>query len=301
VPAALGEITDFETWRERTLAHLLASENLALISVWSPTFLTELLRAAGESLDYSKIWPRLKVISCWDQASAGPQADRLRQLFPGVTVQGKGLLATEGLISIPLCGYAFPALAIESGFWEFVDPGGRACMAHEVIADREYAVLMTTHSGLYRYAIGDRVKIRGFAGDTPLLEFIGRGDLASDLCGEKLTEDFVAKALATLRLQFAMLSPAQQDRRYVLLLDAREVADESRLAAARRVDQALKANPQYLHARQIGQLGAVRAVGCERPLEKWIARGVARGQRLADIKLQALVPDAEWSARGARP
>jgi hypothetical protein len=299
VPPALGELADMDEWRRATLAHLLARRDLTLISVWSPTFLTELLRHAGER-DYAKLWPRLRVISCWDQAAARPHAERLRALFPGVTVQGKGLLATEGLVTMPLAGCEFPVLALESGFWEFVDEGARACMAHEVRAGGEYALLMTTHAGLYRYAIGDRVKVRGFAQDTPLLEFIGRGDLASDLCGEKLTEDFVAKALTPLRLQFAMLSPARHDRRYLLLLDAHEAGDESRAAAARRVERALRENPQYSYARSIGQLGAVRAVACERPLEKWIARGVARGQRLADIKLPALAPDAEWSAEARR-
>ena len=47
----------------------------------------------------------------------------LRALFPGVEIQGKGLLATEGVISIPLMGRPAPVPAVTSHFLEFLDEG----------------------------------------------------------------------------------------------------------------------------------------------------------------------------------
>ncbi|MEO8021720.1 GH3 auxin-responsive promoter family protein [Polaromonas sp.] len=297
VPPTVGAIADFTQWVAATVEHLMACKELTMISVWSPTFLSELLRLAGSGLDYRTLWPQLKVISCWDQASARPQAQALQDLFPGVVVQGKGLLATEGLVSIPLVGFEFPVLAIESGFWEFLDASGRALRAHEVEKDADYTLVMSTASGLYRYVLGDRVRIPGFAGRTPMIEFIGRGDTSSDLCGEKLVDEFVARALAPLALRFAMLRPVCAPGNtpgYALLLDVDEVPEQTAVALTHQIEQALCANPQYAYARNLGQLVALTPVGIRQPLARWFARGLARGQRLGDIKLPALGPDDDW-------
>ena len=47
------------------------------------------------------LWPRLRVVSCWDQGRARAEADTIRRWFPRARVQGKGLLATEGVVSVP--------------------------------------------------------------------------------------------------------------------------------------------------------------------------------------------------------
>lgn len=333
VPAEVGRLTDVDAWRRATLLHLVACEDLALVSVWSPTFLLELLRhlvrdaravadevcraaggatgmsgspahlrrraellldvAAGPSPEWSRLWPRLALLSCWDHAAAGPHAQALRAAFPGVALQGKGLLATEGLVTVPVeCG-ADPVLALESGFFEFVDAAGVARMAHELEPQREYDLLMTTSSGLYRYAIGDRVRVTGHVGATPALRFVGRSGVVSDLCGEKLDETFVASALASLNVRFALLLPRLAPPGYVLVLDAAELPRHAAVDAARRADAALCANPQYAYARRLGQLAAVEAAPVEAPVGAWMARGERRGQRLGDIKLPALCVQAD--------
>lgn len=319
VPAEVGGIADVAQWRAATLLHLFSCEAMSMISVWSPSFLTELLRHAIEgraalahaiaqrdprraaivleelgraSPDYQRLWPRLQVISCWDQASAAAGAATLRAQFPHVLVQGKGLLATEGLVTIPLVGAAYPVLALRAGYFEFVDADGRARGADQLSDGQQYQLLMTTHSGLYRYALGDQVVVRGFAGRTPMLEFIGRSNTASDLCGEKLCDAFVASRVAALGQAFAMLAP--DAARYVLLLD-RDATDAGQAASlADRLDQALHDNPQYAYARKLGQLAPVAPVLCEQPLQRWLDERMARGQRLGDIKLPALLADAGW-------
>src|SRR5262245_8494236 len=53
VPSAVSRIVDVESFRYCTLAHLLLAEDLTLISIWSPTFLTTLLgqlKEWGESI-----------------------------------------------------------------------------------------------------------------------------------------------------------------------------------------------------------------------------------------------------------
>ena len=255
-------------------------------------------RKPGGLIDERARWPGLQVISCWDQGASRPYADALRAQFPGVRVQGKGLLATEGVVSIPLHDLAMPVLAVDSAFFEFQDDAGRVCLPAETAAGGEYHVIITTDGGLYRYALGDRVRVHGFAGEAPMLEFLGRGAQVSDLCGEKLTEPFVLSALEPLGLRFAAVAPEEApQRRYVLYVDAQEIAAESVPGLAARADAQLQRNPQYAYARQIGQLASLEARRCAQPLDAWQRTGLARGQRLGDIKPPALCLDASAASR----
>ncbi len=51
VPPALGRLSDMEVWRYLTLRFLVEAQDLTLISVWSPTFLTGLLESLPRYAD----------------------------------------------------------------------------------------------------------------------------------------------------------------------------------------------------------------------------------------------------------
>jgi hypothetical protein len=296
VSSETAEIGDIDLWRKATCAQLEACEDLAMISVWSPTFLLGLL-------DHVDLGHKpLAVVSCWDQAASAPWAAELRDRLPGVKVQGKGLIATEGVVSIPLEGLHWPVLAVDSGYYEFMDDAGCAHEASDVREGDDYEVLMTTEGGLYRYAIGDRVRIRGFEGEAPLLEFMGRGVCSTDLCGEKLTEAFVLHALAPLALDFMLLAPAASgEAGYELFVDAARVHVSQSGTLAEQADRCLGANPQYAYARRLGQLKPLTMRRVERPLDTWITHNRERGQRLGDIKPAVLSGDSQWGRRFRTP
>ena len=241
--------------------------------------------------EWTRLWPDLRLISCWDQASSRASANLLRRTFPRTFLQGKGLLATESLISIPLSGHEFPVLAIESGYFEFRDSSGRVRPAAALEMDGVYDVVLTNSSGLYRYAIGDTVKVRGFASRTPTLECLGRGALTSDLCGEKLSETFVLECIAPLNLAFAVLAVEPVRVGYALLLDEAVVSPEGAAGIAAMIDARLARNPQYQHARQMGQLATLRPLRLVQPMERWIGACMQEGRRMGDIKVPALLAD----------
>lgn len=296
VPPEVGALDDLEAWRETTRRHLASCDDLALISVWSPTFLFDFLESADLGAK------PVAVVSCWDQAASRPYADSLRRRFPRSRVQGKGLLATEGVISIPLEGLQMPVLAIDSGYFEFRDDAGRCLEASDVAVGSEYEVLMTTEGGLYRYAIGDRVRVCGYAGEAPTLEFLGRGETTADLCGEKLTEAFVLSALAPLGMRFTLLAPVEGTRPgYALYLDAEEASFEDSRRIAKIADRALECNPQYAYARRLGQLAPVAVHRCVEPLATWTDRYLKRARRLGDIKPPVLSADSGWLAEFVAP
>jgi hypothetical protein len=115
VPSDVRFIQDLETFRRATLEHLLRCRTLSLISVWHPSFLLLLLGELREKA--AELWPNLRVISCWTDANAARDAAELARLFPRVHIQPKGLLSTEGFVSIPIRAAA-PALAYRSHFYE---------------------------------------------------------------------------------------------------------------------------------------------------------------------------------------
>jgi hypothetical protein len=291
----VGACADFDEWRERTLAQLLHRGDLAMISVWSPTFLTQLLDGVPD-LDPARRWPRLAVISCWDQAASAPFAQSLRDAFPGVLVQGKGLLATEGLVTIPLAGHRWPVLAPASGYYEFKDADGTVHGIDGARAGTDYELIITNANGFYRYAIGDRVRVHGHVGQAPMLEFIGRGVATTDLCGEKLTESFVAEALKPLGQLFAALALDASSSCYRLLLDRDVPLPATERELLDRVEQDLGRNPQYAYARRVGQLKPLRLQRLHKPVHQWARMRQAKGQRLGDIKPPVLIGDADLRA-----
>ena len=342
-PSALRHVADPETFRYATLRHLVARRDLALVSVWNPTFLTLLLRplrpwadrladdiqhgtlsanvppavsaglrqdprradelrhlaaqTASEADLASALWPRLALVSAWADGHAVRPAQSLRALVPQAAFQPKGLLATEGVVTIPLWGHAGAAPALTSHVIEFEpEGGGRPVFAHEVEAGGRYGILLTTGGGLVRYRLGDTVEAVGQIRQAPLLRFVGREHAVSDRVGEKLHAGHVAQALAALGLDgFAMVAPdgASAPVRYVLFSDTPGLP-----TAARRLDEAFQANVHYALARRLGQLGPVAAFQVHGDAEAgYLAGCVGLGQRLGDVKPTALHRDGGWAGR----
>ncbi len=218
--------------------------------------------------DWVRWWPSLQVVSCWGDQAAGGGWQRLRRALPDVLVQPKGLLATEGVVTIPY-GDARP-LAVTSHFFEFVDARGEVRHAHQLQRGDSYEVVLTNGGGLWRYRLGDVVECTGHLFSTPSLRFVGRSGRVSDLRGEKLSEPFVAEALR--RLWGDAAEPAYCAMRahddgsvagYELLISP-DAESAPRAALAERLERALHENPHYALARRLGQLQPVRVVEVDR-------------------------------------
>ncbi|PWU09148.1 MAG: GH3 auxin-responsive promoter [Verrucomicrobia bacterium] len=242
------------------------------------------------------IWPKLRVISCWGDAHAEGPLNQLHQRLPGIFIQPKGLLATEAFVTFPL-GDLHP-LAVRSHFYEFEHDFGRILLAHELSEGSEYEVIVTTGGGLYRYRLGDRVRVTGYLQNTPCLRFLGRNGMVSDRFGEKLSEAFVAAAIRSASSslsetpKFALLAPEQcaQGMRYALFIEATVDSGFSR-----RLDLALRENPHYLYCRKIGQLSSPDVVEIpDRAYERYLAREMEKGKRVGEIKPCALSTDTGW-------
>jgi hypothetical protein len=241
------------------------------------------------------VWPELRLISCWADGNAAAGVRPVCHLFPNARVQPKGLLATEAFISIPF-GPA-KVLAVRSHVFEFFDDAGRSRLPHEVEPGGTYAVAVTTAGGLYRYRLGDRVRVTGFLGGAPTLDFLGRDDLVVDLCGEKLSEGFVAGVLAEVASEwtFRILAPNPPDGEagYTLYVHASNTEQPIDSAV---LDRMLCRNSHYRHCRQLGQLRHARVFGIVGdPYRRYVATMSEAGQRIGDVKANSLSRIDRWS------
>lgn len=290
VPSSVRHAPDMEQWRKQTLSHLSCQTDLRLISIWHPSFLDLLI--ADATLKPASLWPHLKVISCWADAHSSAASNQIRNRFPSVHIQPKGLIATEAIASIPFARQ-WP-LAIRSHFFEFLASDGSLHTADELRQGERYEVIVTTSGGLYRYRLNDLVRVDGFVAQTPSIRFLGKISLVSDRFGEKLSQPFVSSVLQTLQAaydiawDFAMLAP--EGNTYTLYMHG--IAPPTLSAD---LDSALRDNPHYAYCRDLRQLEApaIYHVGPNASAQ-YLQRLQSLGQRLGDIKPTSLSPLAEW-------
>lgn len=241
------------------------------------------------SVDWSAVWKKLALISCWADGWASGGANELARLFPAVPIQGKGLLATEGFVTLPwessssIKAYNTDKsplrpclLSVNSHFFEFIDlDSQKPFLAHQLKPGAEYEVILSTGGGLYRYRLGDQVRCTSFVQSCPSLVFIGKTGIVSDICGEKLNSLHVEKVLAktasrlTRNGQNPFLVPCFRTKppRYFLVLPSQGGSDTpsriDRKLLAAEVDSKLRENFHYDFCREFGQLGELGIVVLE--------------------------------------
>jgi hypothetical protein len=311
VPDEIVQEKNMANFYKKTALALLKCRNLIFISIWNPSLLILILKYIEENLAellldlpwsrrteaekyseakaYDKLWPYLKVISCWGDAHAHLYFQKLQGLFPQVYLQPKGLLATEGFVSFPLTGEKGARLSLNSHFFEFISPKNKQIyLAHELTPGQEYEVVITTSGGLYRYQLNDLIEVIGFQGPFPLLKFKGKGDKVCDLFGEKLHEDFLKNIMDSLGLKDVFYMFAPEKNGYVLYIQTEQ-------SIPHNLDEMLRTNFHYDYCRKLGQLQAVKVFKLTGdPLQEYLRECVRRGQKLGDIKPTVLHLESGW-------
>jgi len=332
---ALRHVSDMDEFWHLTLLMLLLCSDLRLISVWHPSFLVLLIERlrthwaallqdlergaqlsepslripgsparsaelrSGGCDDLHGIWPKLRLISCWADGHAAASIPEMQALFPGAVIQAKGLVATEGIVTIPFAEQR--PLAYRSHVFEFVDDSDQVHLPWHLEKGKTYSVAITTGGGLYRYRLGDRVQVDDFLDNVPCFHFVGREDRVSDYFGEKLSEDFAGNVIRTVLSsvdpgpRFAMLALDESLDRpaYILYVEA-----DGDLPASlpQELQRELCANPHYELCVRLGQLGSARVsrIQCN-GFDAYASRLTASGMRLGDIKPAPLSRRSDWN------
>ncbi len=255
-----------ETWRQ-----LINTKNLSLISIWSPSFLIQLFSVLKNNyaelktnrlpekfneVNLKVLFPKCKVISCWTDSSASIWLNELEKIAGGIPIHSKGLLLTEGVVTTPFNKHNY--LSYHSHFYEFLDRSGNCFRSHELKIGEKYTVLITTGGGLYRYNTHDIVKVVAITDSLPALEFMGRGNITSDLVGEKLALEHINQIVKKLHesnlIHYFFIQPQFKENQayYSCYINYTEPSKINEIELI--ISKMLRENPYYLQAIKIGQL-----------------------------------------------
>lgn len=163
-----------------------------------------------------RLWPHLHLVLAVDSGSNQIYGDMLREKFcKGVPFYSPFYAATEGLIGVNLWPQEQNRrylLCPRSMFCEFLPESSleeekpSTLLMDEVNVGESYELVITNASGLFRYRIGDIVKVVGFHNQCPIVEFQYRRGQMLSVRGEKVSE---ALFLDTLRKAVAQWPGAQ--------------------------------------------------------------------------------------------
>lgn len=152
-----------------------------------------------------RIWPSLNLIlatttgtmSLYHQALSTSTCSTIPTYSP---IYG----ASEGLLGVNLFpGRPDPSYCLvpNAQFFEFIktcdssEEQPRTMLLHQLEVGEEYEVVVTNPSGLYRYRMGDVVKIVKFFNEIPIVKFMYRQGQMLNIHGEKLSEESFYKTL----------------------------------------------------------------------------------------------------------
>ncbi|KAL5204427.1 hypothetical protein ABZP36_009298 [Zizania latifolia] len=156
------------------------------------------------------LWPNAKYVHAIMTGSMEHYVKKLRH-YAGddLPLVSGGYAASEGIIGIniehelPPESVTFTVLP-DAAYFEFIplnlgcasDDTAGSCYDDEaepvaltdVVVGKQYEVVMTTFTGLYRYRLGDVVEVAGFHNSTPKLKFVCRKSLILSISIDKNSE-----------------------------------------------------------------------------------------------------------------
>jgi hypothetical protein len=161
-----------------------------------------------------EIWPNLSAY-VHSGVSFEPYVKSFERLLGKPIVYNESYLASEGYIAYQKSrGWDTLSLILDNGlFYEFIpynsgnfDSDGNLLTNPEILTiaevenEKEYALLLSTCAGAWRYLIGDTIKFKNK--DTCEILLTGRTKHFLSLCGEHLSQDNMNRAVKMLQDEF---------------------------------------------------------------------------------------------------
>lgn len=152
-----------------------------------------------------RLWPELRYLRTVTSGSFALSVPRLRWFAgPEVVIHSGCHSSSEGIIGINPRGDGTNeyVLACGAAYFEFLpSEHSDAAMAptiplEDLKTGADYEIVLTSSAGLYRYRLGDIVRITGHFGSAPLFEYRYRRGAILNLAGDKTTEFHTRQALS---------------------------------------------------------------------------------------------------------
>ena len=215
-----------------------------------------------------RLWPGLRAV-CGIRGSVYSAEDAALEYYTrGVPRHFFCFVSSECFMGIPLrMNEAVYALMPRSAFFEFLPYGtgtpeketaGETLLPRELETGKDYEIIITNFSGLYRYHTWDVVRVEDFYGQSPMVSFRLRRNLALNLCGEKYDSLSLQHAgtLLSERLGLRECSIALDTEsvpgRYLCFAEADAAPDDAAREGQRETDRVLcELNPEYEDLRKL--------------------------------------------------
>ncbi|CAO2194226.1 unnamed protein product [Urochloa humidicola] len=266
----------------------------ALLAKPNPALADEIARRCGELSNWygviPALFPNARYVHGIMTGSMEHYVKKLRHYAGGLPLVAAEYGASEGWVGANVEPETPPENATFTvlpniGYFEFIPlkAGGAAAAASdtcyaeaeaepvgltEVTVGEHYEVVMTTFAGLYRYRLGDVVKVAGFYNSTPKLKFVCRRNLMLTINIDKNSEhdlqlavDAAAKILAAEKLEVVDYSShadvSRDPGHYVVFWELNadaSNADDVLQACCDELDRAFT-DPGYVGSRKAGAIG----------------------------------------------
>ncbi|XP_073238092.1 uncharacterized protein [Porites lutea] len=157
----------------------------------------------------SRIWPNFRIIRGRTTGRQELYAKRLREKYTGdVPMYSSLYISSESIIGVNLWPKDEPMYlpVLSAAFFEFVpvenchEEQAKTCLAEDLEVNSLYELVITTPGGLYRYRMGDVVRVARFHYKSPVLEFqYRRGTVLPCHMTEKMVYDALCESVESFK------------------------------------------------------------------------------------------------------
>lgn len=244
-------------------------------------------------LSIKDVWPQLKAATLWMEGSCSYLIPRLKESAGDeVYFNELGYMASEFQGSAPVGierDMHVPTLL--DNFFEFIERteyengSKETLLIDQLETGKDYYIIATTTSGLYRYFINDIIKVTGKFNNSPVIVFSQKGKGVTNLTGEKLTEKQLVTFFDQIPVDFFFCLADQEAQSYQLYIETTEALDLNLLE--KQLDDYLSSvNIEYKSKRKDERLPAMKiALLKNGTLDLFKDHCLSKGQREAQFKI----------------
>ncbi len=219
------------------------------------------------------LWPKLSYILAVTGANFSIYDREVDFYTGGIPIYSPAYAASEALMGInPSASKISYIMIPDTAFYEFIPLGnereGKTVSSEDLEPGKSYEIVITNHAGLYRYRMGDVVKILDYYHGAPEIEFLYRKNQLLNMVSEKTTEEHITSAIIGamnslgIKLVDYTTSPdiSVSPGRYVFYLELDRAPGREIIKEINGVlDKELRtANPAYDRARRGNRLNCIK-------------------------------------------
>lgn len=155
------------------------------------------------------IWPNIMYISTVTGGNFSIYDDKVNYYTDHIPIYSPVYAATEGTIGInPYIKNVRYVVIPDTVFYEFIPfeeidkDNPKTLLINELKVGEKYEIVVTNYAGLYRYRLGDVVKVVNYYNNSPEIEFLFRKNQVLNMVSEKTNEEHLTNAIRSCMNNF---------------------------------------------------------------------------------------------------